>query len=255
MRSPALITSLALFLSPLAFAADGESTYEGSLSSSAANYVLGKPVSITHSSGNLAVRCMDTESLTARVQYVVTGTAETAMETAGKGVGIAAYGDSNGGKVSTRVPSKGTGVSSVEITLTVNIPRAPITLTVTESGSGWVQVQDCDGTVKVSAGGGGAFVSGELKGATVTASGSDVKVVQNNGAVFTATTSVSAPGGNATLILGTAQGGKLTAKGEEVAVGPTVMGTNTATLVSGDMGLAGPSITVSAKVRAEVSNP
>ena len=79
-------------------------------------------------------------------------------------------------------------------------------------------------------------------------------VVQSGDAVFTGTTSVSAPSGNATLLMGTAQGGKLTAKGAEVSVGPTVMGTNDATLVSGDLGLTGPTITVSAKQRAEVSN-
>ena len=236
-----------------ALAEDGDITYEGGNSSNAAGYVKGKPFSISHTSGNLSVRCMDTEALSARLQYVVTGSQEGPMETAGKGIGMSAYGDSNGGKVSTRVPSKPSGVSSMEVTLTVNIPRAPMTLTITETGSGWVQVQDCDGTIKVTGGAGGAFVSGAMKSATVTAGG-DVKVVQSGDAVFTGTTSVSAPSGNATLLIGTAQGGKLTAKGAEVSVGPTVMGTNDATLVSGDLGLTGPTITVSAKQRAEVSN-
>lgn len=255
MRRPllALCLTLAAAGATAARAEDGEITYEGGNSSNAAGYVKGKPVSITHSSGNLSVRCMDTEALSARMQYVVTGSTEGPMETAGKGIGMSAYGDSNGGRVSTRVPSKPSGVSSIDVTLTVNIPKAPLALTITETGSGWVQVQDCDGTVKVSAGAGGAFVSGALKGATVTASGGDVKVVQSGDAVFTATTSVSAPNGNATVLIGTAQGGKLTAKGAEVAVGPTVMGTNDATLVSGDLGLPGPTITVSAKQRAEVS--
>lgn len=248
----ALVATVVLSTAPQAHAEDGESTYEGGNSGTAPNYAKGKPVSITHSSGNLAVRCMDTEQMSARLQYVVTGTNQSAMETAGKGVGLAVYGDANGGRVSTRAPSRSTGVSSVDVTLTVSIPRAVMSLTVTETGPGWVQVQDCDGTVKVTAGAGGAFASGALKGATVTATGGDVKVVVNSDAVLSATTSVSAPSGNATLLLGTAQGGKLTAKGAEVSVGQTVMGTNTATLVSGDLGLAGPTISVSAKSRAEV---
>lgn len=242
---------LAATLSP-ARAEDGESTYEGGNSSTAAGYVKGKPLSITHSSGNLSVRCMDTEALSARLQYVVTGTVQTAMETAGKGIGLAVYGDANGGRVSTRAPGKSTGVSAIDVTLTVSVPKAIMSLTITETGPGWVQVQDCDGTVKVSAGAGGAFASGAMKGATITATGGDVKVVQNGDAVFSSTTSISAPNGNATLMLGTAQGGRLTAKGAEVSVSQTVMGTNDATLVSGDLGIAGPMITVSAKKRAEV---
>ncbi|MSP56407.1 MAG: hypothetical protein EXR69_12510 [Myxococcales bacterium] len=237
-----------------ASAEDGDISYEGGNSSSAPGYARGKPVSITHSSGNLSVNCLDTDTLTARMKYVVTGSAEGPMETAGKGIGLAAYGDANGGKVSTRVPSKPSGVSEIDVTLTVNIPNGPLTLTVTETGKGWVQVQGCDGTVKISAGAGGAYASGALKGATVTATGSAVKVVQAKDAVFTSTTSLSAPGGNATLVLGAAQGGKITVKGTEVSVAPTVMGTNTATLVSGDLGLAGPTISVSAKDRAEVAN-
>ncbi len=257
MRCSRVVGSALALLIPMAMVAparaeDGESTYEGGNSGAAAGYAKGKPISITHSSGNLSVRCMDTQTLSARMQYVVTGTVESAMETAGKGIGLAVYGDANGGRISTRSPGKSTGVSSIDVTLTVSIPRAPMTLTVNETGSGWVQVQDCDGTVKVSAGAAGAFASGAMKSATVTATGGDVKVVQNGDAVFTATTSVSAPNGNATLLLGTAQGGKLTAKGSEVSVSQTVMGTNEATLVSGDLGIAGPTITVSAKQRAEV---
>jgi hypothetical protein len=240
-----------LVVASLAFAQ--EMTYEGQNSGNAPNYVVGKPISVTHSGGNVSVRCFDTETLSARLQYVVTGTSEANMQAAGNGIGIAVYGDKNGGGVKTRVPGRGSGVSGIDVTLTVNVPRGASAVTVSQTGSGWVQVLECGGTLKVSAGGGGAYASGPYTGATISASGGDVKLDVAQDSVLKATTTVSAPGGNATLILPSAQGGKLTAKGEEVSVQQTVMGENSPTLVQGDMGVAGPAITVSAKARAEVT--
>lgn len=232
----------------------GEMSYEGSSSGSAANYMKGKPVSVAHSGGNVAVRCMETEKLSGRVQYTVYGTAEAPMETFGKGVGLSVSGDANGGSVRTRVPSsKGAGVSTTQVDLTVNVPKGVSALTVTQSGKGWVQVLDCSGNVKVTAGTGGAFVSGTLTGASVSATGGDVKVDVDASSPLKNATSISSAQGNATLILPSAQGGRLTVKGEEVSVQQTVMGTNTPTFVQGDMGLGGPAISVAAKKRAEVS--
>lgn len=233
--------------------AQDEITYEGGNSATAANYVRGKPVTITHASGNLQVRCMETEKLSARLQYTVFGTQEGPMESMGKGIGLAVWGDSTKGGVSVRVPSKPSGVSRADVQLTVNIPAPTTAVTVTQTGDGWVQVVGCDGVVKVSAGKGGAYVSGHLKGATVTASGGDVKVLQEEDAVFTAPTTVSAPAGSAVVQVAPAQGGKVTVKAEEVSVAQTVMGTNLPNLVQGDLGLAGPTITVTGKTRAELS--
>lgn len=245
-----------LLLAHLALAQDdpivGELTYEGSNSGTAANYVKGKPLLITHAGGNVKVRCMDTEKLTARIQYTVFGTQEGPMESMGKGIGLAVWGDAVGGGVKTRFPGKPSGVSRAEVELTVNVPMGTTAVTVSQTGSGWAQVLDCDGNVKVTAGLGGAYVSGHLTGATVSATGGDVKVVQNDDSVFKNATAINAPGANATLMVAPAQGGKLTAKGAEVTVSQTVMGTNTATLVQGDLGVAGPQITVAAKAKVEV---
>lgn len=247
---------LLLALAHLALADDGELvgelTYEGGNSATAANYVRGKPVTITHSSGNLSVRCMDTDKLSARLAYIVYGTSEGPMETMGKGIGLAVWGDATGGGAKTKVPSKPSGVSKAEVTLTVNVPMGTTAVTISETGPGWVQVVDCDGNVKVTAGAGGAYVSGQLTGATVTATGGDVKVVQNGDAVFKNTTAVSAPAGNVELQLAPAQGGKITVKATEVTVSQTVMGTNTSDLVQGDLGVAGPTITVTGKGTAKV---
>ncbi|MBM4365858.1 MAG: hypothetical protein FJ102_06550 [Deltaproteobacteria bacterium] len=232
----------------------GDMTYEGGLSETAAGYVATKPVTVSHSGGNVSVRCMDTEKLSARLPYTVYGTAEAPMEAFGKGIGLSVGGDSKSGWVKTRVPSKTSGVTGADVPLTVNIPKGTTGLTVTQSGSGWVQVTGCSGALKISSGTGGVYADGAYTSAAVSAAGGDAKLVQDSGVVLTGTTTVSAPGGTARVTLASAQGGKLTAKANEVSVQQTVMGTNSGTLVQGDMGLAGPSITVSAKERVEVSS-
>ena len=234
-------------------AAANSLSYEGGLSGNAPAYGKGKPITVTHASGNVQVRCMDVESLSGRLQYTVFGSAEGAMESFGKGIGLAVWGDSNGGGVKTRIPSKPSGVGRAQVDLVVNIPRGTSAVTISQTGPGWVQMVECGGTVKISAGGGGAFASGPMTAATVSASGGDVKVVTDPATVLKGSTTISAGAGNVTVVLPSAQGGKLTAKGAEVSVQQTVMGTNEATLVSGDMGVAGPAITISAKKRAEVT--
>lgn len=232
--------------------AAGALTYAGSQNGRAANYVVGKPVSISHSNGNLTVHCIDSDRFTASLQYTVYGSAEGPMESFGNGIGMAVSGDSKSGSVKTRVPSKTSGVSRAEVDLTVSVPRGVTALSVTNSGKGWVQVTECTGKVTVSAGYGGAYVSGALTAVSAGASGGDVKVVMAKDAVLSGASGISAPGGNATLELSGAQGGKLTAKGGEVSVQQVVMGTNTPTLVQGDMGVTGPTISISAKNRVEV---
>lgn len=248
-----------MFLVSLALATEtegtmGDITYEGGLSETASSYVPTKPVTVSHAGGNISIRCMETEKLSARLPYTVYGTAEGPMESFGKGIGLSVGGDSKSGWVKTRVPSKTSGVSSYDAPLTVNIPKGTTGVTVSQSGAGWVQVTGCSGALKVSAGSGGAYADGAYTSASVSAAGGDVKLVQDSGVVLTGTTALSAPGGAARLILATSQGGKLSAKAAEVTVQQTVMGTNSGTLVQGDLGLAGPSISLSAKTVAEVTS-
>ncbi|MES2644769.1 MAG: hypothetical protein V4850_35105 [Myxococcota bacterium] len=233
---------------------DSPLSYEGGLAGNAPGYVRGKPLTITHSSGNVSVRCMEVEALSGRLQYTVFGSSEGPMESVGKGIGIAVWGDSKGGGVKTRVPSMQSGVARAQIDLTVNVPKGTTSLTVSQSGAGWVQVIGCSGNVKVNAGGGGAFVGGPLTAFTVSAAGGDVKVEMEGDAVLTGTSAASS-NANLTVIMPYAQGGKISVKGEEVSVQHMVMGTNTGTLVAGDMGVSGPSISLSAKKRAEVKSP
>ncbi len=233
----------------------GDFTYEGSLSESAPSYTIGKPVSISHSGGNIIVRCTEAEKLSARLPYTVIGSNESAMEAAGNGIGLKVGGDGKGGGVvGTRMSSKSSGVGSIEAPLTVNIPIGASAISVSQSGSGWVQLQGCSGAVKISAGSGGAFASGQFTVATLSAAGGTVKLVQEGGAVLLKNSSISAPGGSATVILSSAQGGTLSAKGGHVSVQQAVMGgAQTETAVSGSFGIGGPTIGVAAKENVEIS--
>ncbi len=246
-----LLAALALPLP--ASAQDDSLTYEGSLGGNAPGYQVGKPVAISHSSGNLQVRCMDVDTMSGRLQYTVFGSAEGPMESFGKGIGMSVSGDSKGGSVKTRVPSRTSGVARAQVDVIVNIPKGTSSVSIGHSGPGWVQVVGCSGNVKVSAGAGGAYVGGPLTGFSVTALGGDVKIEVEE-SVLTSTSTATSPG-KLTVVLPPAQAGKLTAKGAEVSVQPLVMGTNEPALVSGQMGTGGPTISLTGKDRVEVTNP
>lgn len=255
------VPTLLLLLTRIALAGEiegsvvGDITYEGGLDQKANGYQKGKAVTVSHSGGNISVRCMDTDTLSARLPYVVTGSSPDALEATGKGVQLKTSTDGKGGGVvSTLMPSKKSGVSSLDAPLTVNVPAGARAISISQSGSGWVQVTGCSGALSVKAGAGGAFASGQYSSVSMSATGGNVKVVQEGGAVLTGSTSLSAAGGNATLILASAQGGKLSAKGAQVAVQQSVMGgSQSDTAVSGSFGLDGPSISVSAKDNVEIS--
>jgi hypothetical protein len=234
----------------------GDLSYEGNLSEVASSYTVGKPVSVTHSGGNVSVRCVDTDKLSGRLPYTITGTAEGAMESAGKGMGLKVSGDGKGGGVvSTRVSGRNSGISSVDAPLTVNIPAGIIALSISQSGSGWVQVIGCSGALKVSAGAGGLFASGTYTSVNVSASGGDVKVKIDGDTALTGASSLTAKGGNVSLTLPSAQGGKLNAKGTQVMVQQAVLGgSQTESAVSGDFGIGGPAISVSASGNVEIGS-
>ncbi len=249
------------FLVSLATATDeggvvGDLSYDGSLSETASSYTVGKPVSISHSGGNVTVNCIGSDKLSARLPFSITGSAEGPMETAGKGIGVRASGDGKGGGVvATRMPSKPSGVASIDAPLTVNVPAGASSVSVSQNGAGWVSVRNCSGILKISAGSGGVFASGAYTSATIAAAGGDVKFTADSGSVLTGNSSFSAAGGNVILQLTSAQGGKLSAKGALVTTAMSVSGTNEANLVAGTFGIGGPTVNVSAKLNVEITAP
>lgn len=230
-----------------------EISYDGRLSDSAPGYKAGTPVSITHTGGTIAVRCMDAEGITARLGYTVYGTKEAPMEAFGKGIGLSTWGSETGGGVKTRIPAKTSGVNRADIPLTVNLPKkAKITVT---GGSGWVQVIDCEGTVKVTNSVDGAYVSGNYGTVDVSSAKGDVKVELTDQTELVGASRLNAPGGAATLKLPLAYGGKLMAKGSSVSVFHTVAGTITDTLVQGTVGVGSASLSVTARDAVSITTP
>jgi hypothetical protein len=210
-----------------------EISYEGHLSQAAPLYKPGTPMTISHTGGNIIVRCQEQDGLTARLAYTVYGTNGANMERFGKAIGLSAFGSSTSGTVKTRMPAKSAGITRWDVPLTVNLPpRANVTVV---GGSGWVQVDDCEGTVKVSNSKGGVVINGQHSAVNVTSGGGDVKVHLKSESTLKGLSAISSKG-NIDLQLPTTYDGKLTAKGSRVRVFHTVNGTHTETLVSGTVG-------------------
>ena len=251
-----LLWMLACTLNPTpAFAEDGESTFDGGFTGDAPGYKKGGPVSIVHNGGNISIRCMDTEGISARIKYNLRGTSQPAMQAYSDGVGMAVGGDSKSGWVKTKVPSMGAGISSVDMTLTISIPAGTSGITVSQAGAGWVEVLNCSGALKMSTGVGGGYASGKYTSVNANASGGNMVIEQDKDTPWTGSSTITAPAGAITVTMATGQIGKFSAAAAEVSVQPLVMGSNTPTLVSGTMGTGGPTITLKAKDRIDVKNP
>jgi hypothetical protein len=223
-------------LGPEAQGEDGyvaEKTYEGQLSQVAPSYKPGTPISISHSGGTVTVRCQQQDGVTARLGYVIYGTNGANMERMGKGIGLSATASSTSGAISTRIPAKSSGVTRSEIPLTVNLPpKANVSVT---GGAGWVQVDGCEGTVKVSNSKDGVVITGTHSAVNVSSGGGDVKVHLTDASSLKGSSAISSKGA-IDLELPTTFDGKFSAKGKMVRVFHTVNGTNTNENVSGTVG-------------------
>ena len=210
-----------------------EISYEGHLSQAAQQYKAGTPVTISHTGGSVTVRCQEQTGLSARLSYTIYGTNGPNMERFGKAIGLSAYGAASASNVKTRMPAKSAGITRWDVPLTVNLPpNANVTVV---GGAGWVQVDDCEGTVKVSNSKGGVMINGKHSTVNVTSGGGDVKVHLDDESTLKGTSSISSKG-NLDLKLPTTYDGKFSAKGSQVRVFHTVTGTRTDTLVQGTVG-------------------
>jgi hypothetical protein len=242
---------LGCLFSPESATAGDEITFSGSNVQDAPGYVRGKPVTVSHNGGNISIRCVDTDTLSARLPYTLLGFDPATLEAFSKGIGLSVGGDASSGWARSKMPTKPSTINSVEAPLTVTVPGEPSAITVTQTGSGWVEVMNCSGAVKVTSGTGGIYVSGKLTSLTLTAAGGDITVEQAAGMVLTGNSTLSAPAGKILINLDSKQGGKLTAKAAEVVIQPLVMGTNTPSLVSGTLSGTGPTLTLTARDRVE----
>jgi len=227
-------------------------TYEGSSTDSAPDYTPGKPVSITHYGGNITVNCTDRSGIDARLDYALEGTNRASMKRMGDGIGVRAWGSSSSGGVSTRIPSKGSGISSSSIPLAVNLPKS-VRVTVTGK-RGWITVRGCTGTVKATTAQDGIFVSGELTKFELTASKGDIEIELSESAKLASTSKAYASTGKISLSMPLDQQIRLDARGESVEVSHIVDGNVTDTRVTGNIGEGGPSLSLTAKGAVKVSS-
>ena len=228
-------------------------SYEGQVGQDADNYKPGTPVYITHTKGNISVRCTDSEGIQARINFTVEGTKQSAMQSLGDRIGIRTYASNSQGKVSTSVPGKYSGIDAIYAPLTVNLPReARVSIT---GGGGWVQVVGCTGTVKATTRGGGIYVDGILSSFDLSTNEGDIEIELDSESELTSSSRASATAGAIKLTMPIAQKGNLNARGSEVTVDHLVNGTNTATHVQGTLSDSGPSITLTAKTQVTIKAP
>jgi hypothetical protein len=228
-------------------------SYEGQVGQDADNYVPGTPVYITHTKGNISVRCTDSPGIQARVNFTVDGTKEDAMQRLGDSIGIRTYASNSQGKVSTSVPGKYSGIDAIHTPLTVNLPReAKVNVT---GGGGWVQVVGCTGSVKATTRGGGIYVDGVLSSFDLSTNEGDIEIELDKTAEITATSRATATAGAVLLRMPITQKGNLSARGSEITVDHLVNGTNTPTHVQGTLSDSGPSISITASGKVTISTP
>ncbi len=228
-------------------------SYDGQVGQDADNYKPGTPVYITHTKGNVSVRCTDSDGIQARVNFTVEGTKQDAMSRLGDSIGIRTYASNSQGKVSTSVPGKWSGIDAVHAPLTVNLPReARVNVT---ASKGWVQVVGCTGTVKATTREGGIYVDGILSSFDLSTSTGDIEIELDEAAELTSSSRASATGGEIKLTMPLTQKGNLNARGAEVTVDHLVNGTNTPTHVQGTLSDSGPSISLSAKTKVTIKTP
>ncbi len=219
-------------------------TYEGQVQQDAANYKAGTPVKITHTKGNISVRCTDSQGLQARINFTVEGTKQDTMKRYGDSIGVRTYASNYSATVSTSVQGKWSGISDVQVPLTVNLPKeAKVSIT---GSQGWVSVSGCTGTIKASTKNGGIYVDGVMSQFTLSSGEGDIEIDLADEAEITATSKATATNGEIILRIPLTQSANFSARGTEVQVEHLVSGTNTASHVQGTMGNGGPSISLSA---------
>lgn len=227
-------------------------SYSGGFSQRAADKIA-RDAAITVSApvGTISVYCADTEFVEARVSYSFEGTDGPPMEAYGNTVKLAAYGGATSGGAKLTVGTKPASIKTAKIETVVTAPKAA-KLSIT--GSDWVKVSGCEGTVSVSAKT-GVVVTGPLRGFTVSTASGDATVAVEGEGHIKATSSITATKGNATLTMPMGQDLKVDLRGSSVTVAHGVAGNSTDTVVTGVMGAGGTALTVKASGTVTVATP
>ncbi len=227
-------------------------SYNGGFTTRSADKVAtNAAVSVSSPVGTTTVYCTDTEYVEARVDYALSGPAGAPLEAYGKSFKVATTGGTTG-KVTILAGTRGAGVKTSKVTVTVNVPKQA-RLTVSAGGD-WVKVIGCDGTVSATSKT-SAYVGGPLDGFNVTANNGNIVVEVEGDSKIVAASTISAPHGDVTLSMPFAQDLKIDARGTAVTVAQSVTGTNDAAVVSGAIGAGGPALTIKASGTVTVKTP
>jgi hypothetical protein len=219
-------------------------TYEGSHTQTSGNLTPNARVAISHSGGNVSVRCTDAEKVTARLDFSVSATKPADAKRYGDSFRLSAWGKgaSAGAKVS--VGGKPSSVKDYDAALVVSVP-SDVNLTIS-AGRGWIEAIGCNGSVTANAGKDGAYVSGQLKGFRVSAATGDVKVILKPDSGLANTSSINATKGGVKLVLPHSESAKLDVRGESVNADMAVTGSTNSTTIRGTIGDGKPMVTVRA---------
>jgi hypothetical protein len=210
-------------------------------------------VTVTHYGGPIRVRCIDQDHVSARVDFVLEGTSEPNLQAVGNGIRLQASGSEGWAKVSSIVPALRSGVTSMDVPMTVSAPKE-VRLTVS-GRAGEISVSGCRGTVKASTSKGSANVTGTFSQFDVRSGEGDVYVSLEEGSELTKTSGVTASRGKVELVMPLGVDVKLQATGAEVTVHHTVDGSNNPTNVSGVIGSGGPLVKVYGKEGVSITSP
>lgn len=231
----------------------GSMTYSGGHTERTEDLKENAAVTITHYGGPIRVRCIDQPHVSARIDFELEGTSEANLQAVGNGIRLQASGSEGWAKVSSIVPGKRSGISDMDVPMTVSTPKK-VRLTIA-GRDGEISVDGCTGTVKASTSKGGATVGGTFSQFDVRAGDGEVYVRLDEGSVIEKSSGATASRGKVELIMPLTVDVKLQATGAEVSVLHTVTGTNNPTNVSGAIGNGGPLVKLYGKDGVSVSSP
>jgi len=240
-------------LSPSDMAAEKAIAYSGGLTQKAKGVGPGARINVTHTGGTVSVRCQSTDTVTATINYELSGTDPGALQTMGDGIGLAATGATDWATVSSRVPWRAPSIKEADIPLVVSVP-AQANITVNANG-GWIEVLKCEGAVTASTNTGGLFVSGTYSAVNVSAASGDVTVELSDESELKGGLRAIASGGNLKVEMPLTTDGRVQASGGSVSVLHHVDGSTSDRAVNGTIGAGGPALVFQASGSVEITSP
>ncbi len=226
--------------------------YNGGFTQTAPDFHDDARITVTLPSGNLKVRCTDTDGVRGSLSFTLRGSDKDAMQRMGEGIRLSVWGKEASGGAKVVVPSQPSAVKEAKIELSVSVPSGA---TVTaDAPRGWVDVLGCGGYVTAN-GRDGAHAKGPMKGFKLTSSGGDVKA-SLEGSKLESQSAATSNSGKATVVMPLDYGVRLDARGKEVQMAAHEADGNVSdTSISGAIGGGGAGLTVRAGAAVVIETP